>query len=269
MALTDPDFANLRRQWNRGWPLLLAFMLGAALGLWWDKEARLRAVSGSSGIRAQLTELQEQHGNLQKALAKANADLVVAYGRDEQNRKSLADLTSQLANAQQELAFFNSVVNPDSTSNGLMIEGVELQPLAAPRSYRFRLVVVQRGEHDKAVSAQVRVAVEGSDGLSPTTHDLLELAGLSADARRLSLRYFQILEGTAVLPEGFAPSRLTVKVQRSAARGLASTSAERSFVWADLVGDESVAPVVDEAEGDGESQPEATPSAIVEQNSQE
>lgn len=263
MANQPPDFDNLRRLWNRGWPWLLAAVAGSLLTLWWDSADRAAALAAESQLKIRLAALQQQHGEVQQALAKASADLVVAYGRDEQNRKTLADLTTQLANAQQELAFFRSLVNPDgNASSGLVIEGVELQPLDAPRSFRFRLVVVQQGQHKSASKATVKVAVEGSDGLSPQTHDLLMLAGFDKAQRTISLRYFQVVEGTAVLPEGFAPSRLTVGVERSAARGLASTRAERSFVWADLVGHND--PVTEAG-----SMSDGADSAIVEQNSRE
>ncbi len=263
MPNQPPDFEALRHHWNRLWPWLLAAAVGGLLTLWWDGADRAAALAAENQLKIRLASLQQQHGEVQQALAKARADLVVAYGRDEQNRKTLADLTTQLANAQQELAFFRSLVNPDgSASSGLVIEGVELQPLDAPRSFRFRLVVVQQGQHKSASKATVKVAVEGSDGLSPQTHDLLALAGFDKGQRTIALRYFQVVEGTAVLPEGFAPSRLTVSVERSAARGLASTRAERSFVWVDLVGHNE--PPVEAA-----SASQSADSAIVEQNTRE
>ena len=247
--------ALLLGYWERGWPLLLAALAGAVLALWLGDWAGQQALTRQAELQAQQALQQQRIVALQQKLAKADTELVVALGRDDENRKALASLTNQLATAQQELAFFHSLVNPDGNSQGLVIEGMELQPLAAARSYRFRLVVVQRGEHDKASQVQIQIALEGSDGLTATTLDLLELAGLSSRQRQLALRYFQVLEGTVVLPEGFAPSRLAVTVERLAARGLAAAQASRSFVWADLVGE--LLAVETEA------------SAIVEQNSRE
>lgn len=256
--LQSSTMAVVLKYWLRAWPLLLAAVAGALLALWLGDWAGRQALSRQAELQAQ-HELQQQHiVALQHKLAKADTELVVALGRDEENRKALASLTNQLATAQQELAFLHSLVNPDANSKGLLVEGMELQPLAAARSYRFRLVVVQRGEHDKASQVQVQIALEGSDGLTATTLDLLELAGLERRQRQLALRYFQVLEGTVVLPEGFTPSRLAVTVERLAVRGLAAAQATRSFVWADLVGEADVAASSPAAAG-----------AIVEQNSQE
>lgn len=264
--------------WLRAWPLLLAALSGALLALWLSDWNGHEAQAHQAELQAQHDWRQQQVITLQQKLTKADTELVVALGRDEENRKMLATLTNQLASAQQELAFLHSLVNPDSDSKGLLVEGVELQPLAAARSYRFRLVVVQRGEHDKASQVEVQIALEGSDGLTATTLDLLELAGLEPSQRQLSLRYFQVLEGTAVLPPGFTPSRLVVTVERLAVRGLVAAQALRSFVWADLVGEADTPAAGEQNVGVGDvavmdvgeqSIDAANPGAIVEQNSQE
>jgi len=241
MKLRLPSgMTRLRQLWFRVAPWLLAAAGGALVTLWWDKSWRDDLLLQNKSLAQQFEQLRQQQGHTQRELAKSSADLAVAHARDQENRKALAELTSQLATAQQELTFFRNVVDPKGSGQGVVIEALEIQPLPAANSYLFRMVMVQYGSHDKASPVKVSMVLEGTADAQPRTLDLLELAGIEKKSRTLPLRYFQVLEGTVVLPAEFQPSRIEVTAQRNAGRRAPATRAARSFAWQELIGDGSL-----------------------------
>ncbi len=101
---------------------------------------------------------------------------------------------------------------------------------AEERQFNLRLVLVQAMKHDRTVSGDVTLSIEGSEDGNGKTYALTEL--VPADANTdwpFSFRYFQDFDRQIVLPDGFTPELVRVEV-RSRTRSIASI--EETFAWA-------------------------------------
>ena len=97
-------------------------------------------------------------------------------------------------------------------------------------SYNVRLVLVQSLKHDRKVSGDVNLSIEGEQEGSTVTYEYGQLLPQDAEsAWPFSFRYFQDFDRKIVLPDGFTPERITIQV-RSRTRTI--DSIEQSYSWA-------------------------------------
>ncbi len=163
----------------------------------------------------------------QIAILKTNRDV---------DRKSYAEVEASLSGLQVKIqeqrdaiAFYRGIVSPTDGNSGLRVQNLKLSRGKAEREFKVRLVLVQAMQHDRKVSGDVSLSVEGSQNGVEKTYALAEL--LPADEKEaweFSFRYFQDFDRLLVLPDGFTPERITVEV-RSRTRSISSI--EESFAW--------------------------------------
>lgn len=154
----------------------------------------------------------------------------------EVDRKSYAEVEASLSGLQVKIqeqrdaiAFYRGIVSPTDGNSGLRVQNLKLSRGKAEREFTIRLVLVQAMQHDRKVSGDVNLSVEGSQNGVQKTYALAEL--VPADEKgawEFSFRYFQDFDRVLVLPDGFTPLRITVEV-RSRTRSISSI--EESFAW--------------------------------------
>ena len=127
------------------------------------------------------------------------------------------------------IGFYRGIVSPSDGNSGLRVQDLKLTRGKAEREFNVRLVLVQAMKHDRKVSGDVSLSVEGVQDGVETSYDLTQLIADAADrAWPFSFRYFQNFDRQLVLPDGFMPERIKVKV-RSRTRSISSI--EESFAW--------------------------------------
>jgi hypothetical protein len=149
-----------------------------------------------------------------------------AYRRVEEQ---LAGLQAEILTQQEDLAFYRGIVADQQT--GLRIQDLELLRGADASSFTMRLVLAQAIRADRRISGYVELNVEGIQDGQELTLSLGDLAGQADGKSQLafSFRYFQNLQADLVLPRGFAPARVTVKLTPN---GKSAKPLEKSFDWA-------------------------------------
>lgn len=153
-----------------------------------------------------------------------------AYGQIE---RTLGDLQSQLAHQTDDLAFYRSIVSPADGIQGLRIQRFDVTQGARTREFVMRLTLVQAMKHDNVISGLVQIEVNGMRGDKPARYTLGDLQGKSEVRLPFSLRYFQTIEATVTLPEGFEAFETQVTVTSGKLR----FPMQQSFTW--KVGGES------------------------------
>ncbi len=143
---------------------------------------------------------------------------------------SLLTLQAKIQEQQDAIAFYRGIVSPADGKPGLRVQDFKLVRGADEREFGLRLVLVQAMKHDRKVSGDVALSIEGNEGGEAKIYALSEL--LPADADKdwaFSFRYFQDFDRQLVLPDGFTPERVHVEV-RSRTRSISSI--EETYAWA-------------------------------------
>ena len=207
----------------------------AALAVWgvfeWGRRAGGYDALETSRVRQaladQIAALEVENADLRRELAVMRAAGRVdreSYGRVS---REIDDLESQVAELNEELAFFRGVMSPAEGDSELQVQTVQIQPADEARAFRLRLVLVQPGPQDKRVTGALEVTLSGNDEDGKRRLSISQLGAEPADLR-YAFRYFQIVERDVTLPEGFTPDRVDIRL-RPARRG--ADEIEVSFPW--------------------------------------
>lgn len=142
---------------------------------------------------------------------------------------SLIELQSKILEQRDALAFYRGIVSPDDGRPGLRVQDLKLTRGDNERVFNLQLVLVQALQHDRKVSGDVLLEIEGSeDGVTKTYALPQLLPDATAADWPFSFRYFQHFDRQLVLPDGFTPERIHVEV-RSKTRSISSI--EEDFAW--------------------------------------
>ena len=105
---------------------------------------------------------------------------------------------------------------------------------ADEREYNIRLVLIQAMKHDRRVSGEVELVVEGTENGEQKSYSYADLLPADADETwAFSFRYFQDFDRQVVLPDGFTPERVSVHVE---SRTRSIDSIDEDFSWLTSVG---------------------------------
>jgi cell division protein FtsB len=142
---------------------------------------------------------------------------------------SLTDLQAKIQEQRDAIAFYRGIVSPADGNKGLRVQDLKLTRGSAEREYNIRLVLVQAMQHDRKVSGNVKLTIDGDQDGVETTYEYAQLLPEDAkEAWAFSFRYFQDFDRQVVLPDGFTPERVNIEVE-SRTRSIASIA--ESYSW--------------------------------------
>jgi hypothetical protein len=192
------------------------------------------AVTERELYEQRITELEGDILALNEQIALLETHRAIDREAYSEVEASLSTLQAKIQEQAAAIAFYRGIVSPADGNSGLRVQDLRLTRGQAERSYNLRLVLVQSLQHDRKVSGDVGLTIEGvRDGEAVTYAYADLLPDDSAEGWEFSFRYFQNFDREIVLPDGFTPERIRIEV-RSRTRSIASI--EESFSWATSLG---------------------------------
>jgi cell division protein FtsB len=177
-----------------------------------------------------IARLDQEIVDLKQEVAILETDREVDRESYREVEASLSTLQAKIQEQRDAIAFYRGIVSPADGNSGLRVQDLKLTRGKAEREFNLRLVLVQAMKHDRKVSGDVSLSVQGDLNGVETSFALAQLLADDADTVwPFSFRYFQDFDRQLVLPDGFTPERINVEV-RSKTRSISSI--EESFAWA-------------------------------------
>ena len=175
-------------------------------------------------------------GTLEKDIVALKEEVTLLETDRDIDREAYRDVESSLTALQakiqeqtDEIAFYRGIVSPTDGTAGLRVQNLKLTRGKSERAYVIRLVLVQSLKHDRKVSGDVSLSIEGEQSGELASYDYSQLLPSDSSAAwPFSFRYFQDFDREIVLPDGFTPEKIKIEV-RSRTRSVASI--EASFSW--------------------------------------
>ncbi len=188
------------------------------------------AADERAALEQHIDDLNDEISELEQEVALLETHREIDREAYREVEASLISLQAKIQEQQDAIAFYRGIVSPADGKPGLRVQDLKLTRGAAEREFNLRLVLVQAMKHDRKVSGDVALTVEGSERGEAKTYALTELLPPEAEkAWPFSFRYFQDFDRQLVLPDGFTPERIHVEV-RSKTRSISSIA--ESFAWA-------------------------------------
>lgn len=217
--------------------ILLIFTIGAAIagyavGLAQGGFRFSNAEASNEVLEDEVKMLRNNYAQARQQVINLERGHAIDAQALKQVRTTIVELETRNAVLKSDLTFYKNIMTPSETSKGLQVDNFTLARDHKATAYSFKLVLTQVGNNKSYISGQVAVNVIG---LRDDEKEVIALRDLSEDIDTLGVkfrfRYFQDVEGTLVLPEGFKPLEVQVVAQ---AQGKKSSQAERTFDWDDL-----------------------------------
>jgi cell division protein FtsB len=181
-------------------------------------------------LEALIDTLNGQIADLEQQVALLETHREIDREAYKEVEASLLELQEKIQEQQDAIAFYRGIVSPADGRPGLRVQDFRLTRGAEEREFNLRLVLVQAMKHDRKVSGNVALTIEGSEGGEAKSYALEDLVPEDADRSwPFSFRYFQDFDRQIILPDGFTPERVRVEVR---SRTKSISSIEENFAWA-------------------------------------
>ena len=188
------------------------------------------AAKERKAYESRIAGLNGEIDSLKEEVAKLQTDREIDHESYKEVEASLTSLQSKIQEQNDAIAFYRGIVSPEDGTAGLRVQDMKLTRGTTERAFNVRLVLVQSLQHDRKVSGDVSLSVEGEQDGATTSYDYAQLLpGTGDDSWPFSFRYFQDFSREIVLPDGFTPERIKIEVH-SKTRSIKSI--EKSYSWA-------------------------------------
>ena len=198
------------------------FLLALAFGGWglWTVFRPVESLGGD--LPAQNERLRQEISTLRRSdqiSREANRDL----------QRTLAERDEEIAGLRADVAFYERFVGATGQRRGLSVHELKLQP-ERDDAWRFVATLTQNLNRGAINSGRLTVSVEGMREGRLQRLAWSELRQQTAEpGLEYSFKYFQQVEGNLILPAGFEPLRMTVRLVPEG-----GSAVEQSFPWADV-----------------------------------
>lgn len=181
-------------------------------------------------LEAHITSLNGRIAELEQEVAMLETHREIDREAYKEVEASLLELQEKIQEQKDAIAFYRGIVSPADGKPGLRVQDFRLTRGAEEHEFNLRLVLVQAMKHDRKVSGNVALTIDGSEGGQAKSYTLAELLPEDAESDwPFSFRYFQDFDRQIILPDGFTPERVRVEVR---SRTKSISSIEESFAWA-------------------------------------
>lgn len=204
--------------------VLAVFIAALCFGLWGLWHTVIGTTPRAGADQAQVEALAQQVATLTRSdqiSRDANRDL----------QGTLAERDEEIAALRADVAFYERFVGSTAQRRGLTVHQLALAPRAG-QAWHYTATLTQNLNRGAVSSGRLSLAVEGTrDGRL----EQLDWAALrqepGAAGVEYSFKYFQQVEGEIILPPGFEPLRIRVRLTPAS-----GTPVDQTLPWDEVVG---------------------------------
>lgn len=216
--------------------IVFAAMVGGSfyLGQWYAVEDYTETLTEHGLFKQELDETKAEFAQLRQQKANLALGSEVDRRANEELRTEIVNLKSELASLEQDNTFYRELMSPKASDRGIVVDVPSVEVLEGQNQYRYNLVVKQIAAQHNTVSGYVELVLVGTQDNEPARLELMDISESVEEKRlKLSFKYFQRIEGEMVLPEGFEPKSIELKLVAQRPRSLV---VDKKFGWATIDG---------------------------------
>ena len=176
-------------------------------------------------MRQQIGHLEDENAGLRAEVARLRTTIEVDMEAQRRLTEDLQASASEVAELNEELAFYRRIMAPADGQDGLRVQAFEVSAGAEPGRYRVKLVLVQARQRDARTSGELDVEIRGTRAGEEAR---LSLADLAPGSHAFDFRYFQDIDLEVTVPADFQPETAMVVLSP---KGRNSVPVSASFPW--------------------------------------
>jgi len=141
-------------------------------------------------------------------------------------------LQDEVYKLRRELEFYQNIMSSTGSSKGLNIQGMQIDRLT-DNNYQFKLILTHVSKNDKVVEGNVEIVLEGIQNEVARQINITDLIVSSSFDLSFKFKNFKRFEGNIVIPEGYSPVRVMVKLLPKDTK---LSMIKKVFNWSELSG---------------------------------
>lgn len=182
-----------------------------------------RVVGGNAEPATESAEIEQ----LKMRIAVIERSEQVAKAALADLQRTLRDREEEIAGVRADLAFYGRLVG-GAKREGLAVHALSVRPVAGSNAWNFSVTLTQNFKRGPETRGRLTLSVSGVADSKLVTLSWNQLAQQGANAGvDYSFKYFQQINGTIMLPDGFEPNRVRASAEGEGGR------AEQEFPWND------------------------------------
>ena len=159
-----------------------------------------------------LEKFQTENSELRRQVAILDRSSVMDQRATEEVQSTIMSLRERVAQLEQDIVYYRQVVSDETGETGLVISQLDIATTNEAGVYSYKLVLRQLdADGDTFLVGFVNVNIVGRQGEEQI---IIPLRDVSEEQEQLDMRlrfkYFQNIEGSLQLPEGFQPERVQI-----------------------------------------------------------
>lgn len=177
-------------------------------------------------------QLEDENGRLKKRVTRLERMNQLDTQTMAQLQKELQRLQDEVYHLKSELEFYQGIMASTRKSDGLSVQGMQIEALGNTGNYRFKLILTHVTKSDKVAEGRIDIDILGQQDGVVRTLNIKDI--LLDNAKDLSFKFknFKRFEGNIMLPDGFTPQRLTVRLY---SKDKNVSKIERIFDWSEMI----------------------------------
>ena len=146
-----------------------------------------------------LANLKLENNQLIKNLNILGVELEVAKLAQKKDFIELEDGIKREEELRKKIGFYQQVMAPELSAEGVLIDGFNVEPALSRNSYRFELVLMQQNKIKSPLTGTLSITLVGSEGRQAKSYPLKSLlVNNTQKSLKFSFKYFQIYMRFAV-----------------------------------------------------------------------
>lgn len=212
-----------------------AGVIGFVIGTQHAEFQHRDSVKTRAVLAQQVGQLQEDNTRLRQIQINLERGTRIDQQAIREAQRSISQLEKTVAQLNSDLSFYKNIMAPGEVESNLQVQRLRVTPAGEENRFNFRLSLTQVGDNQSYIAGQAAVSILGSRA---GKKEVIPLRDLSDELDEIGIafrfRYFQDVEASLSLPEGFEPAAVQIVAQ---AEGKKSARVERLFEWNDLIED--------------------------------
>lgn len=183
--------------------------------------------SAMRSTHAELIRLKAELETSERKLSISEKSDQVSRTANESLQVTLRTQEDEIASLRSDIAFFQRLMDGKSGRKGLTVHELAVRAIAGGRGYNLRATLTQNLRKGEVTRGSATISIEGMQAGKIVALNWESLSGSEpAKAPQFSFKYFQHLDSSLVLPDGFTPNRIKLAVTSEQ-----GDNSEQTFTW--------------------------------------
>lgn len=178
-------------------------------------------------------ELEQQNHELNAQIKRVTRAMQIEEDSRKELQEDISRLHGELAELQQEVAFYRSIIPSAEPETGPRVEGFRISKSDQEGHYQYRIVLTHVGGDARLVEGSIIMRIEGKQNGTARTVDLADLGDVAANRLDYKFKHFQRFEGVFRIPDNFVVETVHLRLREKNQR---KDSFHKSYGWSDLAG---------------------------------